>query len=163
MSTEAETDPLLAMVAHSLRASGAPRFLIHLFLLPPGEHRLHLDHPELAAEDREGWLIVTETPQGRSAALSYPTVFRREEEAGLVLPTVWTHLLVAAGELRETKTHEETLPESWDYRVEVGALASGASVVEDMCDACALPMDPTLCGAEPPETLESLPPFSGRL
>ena len=163
MSTSAPSDPVLLMAAHSLRASGAPRFLIHFVALNPGEHRIALDHPEVDAADREGWLFVSEGPRGRRAALSFPSVFRAEEEAGVALPTVWHHYLVEGDEMSEAKTHEETLPERFDVAVELRALASGEGAVEDWCDACALPLEPRLRGASPPPPLESLPPFVGRL
>ena len=163
MTTSAPTDPTLVMAAHSLQASGAPRFLIHLMTLGPGEHRIALDHPEVDEADREGWLFVLEGPRGRRAALSFASAFRAEEASGVVLPTVWHHYLVEDDELREAKTHEENAPSRYDIAVELRALASGEGAVEDWCDACALPLDAALRGAAPPPPVESLPPFAGRL
>lgn len=163
MTTSAPTDPTLVMAAHSLRASGAPRFLIHLVALGPGEHRIGLDHPEVDEADREGWLLVSDGPQGRRAALSFASGFRAETAAGVVLPTVWHHYLVEGEEMREAKTHEESPPSRYDVAVELRALAAGTGAVEDWCDACALPVDPGLRGMDAPPPSETLPPFSGRL
>ena len=163
MPTSAPADPTtLLMAAHSLRMSGAPRFLIHLVALDPGEHRIALDHPEVDEADREGWLFVSEGQRGRRAALSFPSAFRAEE-TDVVLPTVWHHYLVEGEELREAKTHEETAPSRYDVAVELRVLASGQGAVEDWCDACALPLDAGLRGTAPPQPIESLPPFAGRI
>ena len=160
MRTDHTLDPLNAMAAHTLQVSDAPRFLISLFTLGPGEHRITINHPEVEPNPREAWVHVSGKGGAWRAHLSFPSTFAKEDGLGLLLSTVWHHYLLSGGVLHEAKTFEETLPTRFDVTVEVQALAAGTMAVEDLCDACALPRDPALRGAPPPVPLESDPPPS---
>lgn len=159
--TDQKTDAaLFEMVAHSLTASGAPRFLIHLFTLPPGEHRLEIDVEDVSAEGSEAWLMISNTDNGRRIRLSFGSEYPDGEAAGITMPSVWTHILVDDTTFRESKTMEETLPQTFDYEIDLQSLAAGTASVEDLCDACGLPLDPGLAGKAPAAPLESAAPFA---
>jgi hypothetical protein len=149
-------DPLILMAADSLRRSDAPRFLLSLFSLPPGEHRIAPPLPGVSTAS-EVWVFITETGGRRRARVSIPFHFEEENSAGLMMPTVWQHVLVDGTAVREAKTYEETLPETFDHEVELAQIAAGDLAIEDMCDACDLPRDPALRGQEAPPPLESNP------
>lgn len=155
MPTDHDPDPLDLMIAHALQASAAPRFLISLFTLGPGEHRIAVDLPEVGEAGQDGaWLLVTGTGPGRRARLSFASRFDKENAAGLAMPTIWHHILIDDGALREAKTLEETLPERFDVEIEVRALSS-ESGIEDLCDACAWPTEAALRGQPPRPPLAS--------
>jgi hypothetical protein len=149
-------DPLLLMVMDSLRRSDAPRFLLSLFALGPGEHRIGPPLPGVSAES-EVWVIITGTGQQRRARVSIPFLFKEENQAGLEMPTVWQHVVASGARLRETKTYEESLPDTYDYEVELAQIAAGDLTVEDMCDACDFPRNLAVRGQEAQSPLESHP------
>ena len=163
MSEPEAMDPLAAMAAHSLQASGAPRFLIQLLTLPAGEHLIPLDHPEVDANDRSAWLLIEDSDEARRAVLSFPSRFTAEGQAGLAMPAVWHHYVVEDGTLSEAKTLEESVPDRLDVSVELRDMAAGSLAVEDFCDACSLALDTSIAGTDAPSPIESKPPFSGRL
>lgn len=155
-------DGLLLMVADTLRRSDAPRFLISICQLGPGEHQIVIDHPEVSQHDIEDVrLLVSDDGNGRRARLSFPSTFAQENKLGLMMPTVWHHYLVSDGLFREAKTLEETLPATFDYEIDLSSLAASTANVADLCDACALPRDLNLKGVEAAEPLETVPPFTG--
>lgn len=164
MKAQITTDPLLLMVADTLRSSDAPRYLISLCQLGPGEYRIEIDHAEVSeADSADVWLLVSEGERGRRGRLSFPSTFRDENANGLPFQTVWHHYLVSDGMFREAKTMEETLPAQFDYEIDLSSLAASVSSVEDLCDACALPRDAELRGRPPADPLETAPPFDGRV
>lgn len=161
--TDQKTDAaLFEMVAHSLTASGAPRFLIHLFTQPPGEHRLEIDVEDVSAEGSEAWLMISQEDDGPRIRLSYSSEYPDSAAAGISMPSVWTHILVDGMTFRESKTMEETLPPVFDYEIDLRSLAAGTASVEDLCDACGLSLDPSRVGQAPAAPLESAAPFASK-
>ena len=69
-------DPLLLMAADSLRRSDAPRFLLSLFSLPPGEHRVAPPLPGVSTAS-EVWVFITETGGRRFTSTATPMMFRK--------------------------------------------------------------------------------------
>jgi hypothetical protein len=154
--TAPQTDSaLFDMVAHSLKASDAPRFLISIFTLPSGEHRLDIDLDHSDADRADAWLLVGSDNDRPRIRLSYCSDFPETDTPGVTMPSVWTHILVDGETLKETKSFEETLPASFEYEVDLRTLASGTAAIEDLCDACGLPRDSSLVGSIPAEPLES--------
>jgi hypothetical protein len=147
-------DPLLLMVTDNLRRSDAPRFLLSLFALTPGEYRIGPPLPGVSAES-EVWAFITGAGAQRRARVSIPFLFQEENQAGLDMPTIWQHVVAEAGLLREAKTFEESMPEAYDYEIELAQIAASDLAIEDMCDACDFPRDPAVRGREAPPPLES--------
>ena len=155
----AET-PLFRMIAANLRASDAPRFLLSLVTLEPGEHKIAIDHPEVEASDSTAWVIVSSSNEIR-VRLSFVSNFSDEMIAISQTTSVWHHYLIKDETFHEAKTVEETLPERFDYAVDLNTLAANTAAIEDLCDTCALPRDTTLCNTDAPAPIASEPPFEG--
>lgn len=161
MPSHIET-PLFQMVASALQASDAPRFLLSMFTNGPGEHQILIDHPEVDEADNRAWLLVTDD-EGPRIRLSFVSNFRDTDSSLPQVTAIWHHYLITDDTFREAKTVEETLPETYDYAVDLNSIAASSATIEDLCDACALPRHEEKRGQPAPDPLESHPPFTGAL
>lgn len=136
------------MVAHSLRVSDAPRFLLAMFSNEPGMHEIDIDGFDGTEVPVEGRLFVAE--DRALVTLSFETQY--DYSLSRNVTSVWHHYRVENEMLKEAKTHEETQPSSFDYEIDLGSLAADIANVNDLCDACALPRSPEVAQTEPPAT-----------
>lgn len=147
------------MIAANMRASSAPRFLLSLVTLRPGEHLITIDHEEVDADDKQAWVLISNDDEPR-IRLSFPSNFK---DAHLAIPqanSIWHHYLIQGETFHEAKTLEETLPDTFDYSVDLSTLAANEDAIEDLCDACALQRSDTMRNTPAPEPHQSEPPFT---
>ena len=119
-----------------------------------------IDHPEVDRNDSQAWVIVSSFDEVR-VRLSFASNFNDDQIAIPQATSVWHHYLIRGDTFHEAKTVEETLPEMFDYTVDLNTLASNTAAIEDLCDVCALPRDADLCQTDAPTPHQSEPPFNG--
>lgn len=145
-----------ALLHAELRASSAPRFLMNIVALPPGDYTIPVDCDTLDAADREGSLSVwTDENNDRRAAFSYSHSFstRPAQDAGL--QPVYVHVAIErdpntrAPILCISQSMDASYPEQWAERYPFTDLANSISI-SDFCDFNSLPTDPAKRGQDAP-------------
>lgn len=145
-----------ALLHAELRASSAPRFLMSILALPPGEYTIPVDCDTLDPEDREGSLTVwLDENDDRRAAFSYAHSFSSPIAQDVSLQPVYVHIAVErdrnnrAPVLCISQNMDASYPEQWAERYLFTDLANSISI-SDFCDFNSLPTDPAKRGQDAP-------------
>ena len=149
-------DQATADVLHALERSAAPRFLISLLELPPGEYVIPVDVASLEPQDRQGDLVVSHQDGERRAELLYVNSFSTEAARRMGLEAVYTHILVRDGQLQLSRGTDPSTPENYQQVQALSDLADEVAVL-DFCDFAGLPTDPAFTGQRPADPIESHP------
>lgn len=139
-----------------LRASSAPRFLMNIVALPPGDYTITVDCDTLDATDREGSLMVwTDEKDDRRAAFSYSHSFSSQPAQDAGLQPVYIHIAIERDPntrvpiLCVSQNMDASYPDQWAERYLFTDLANSISI-SDFCEFNSLPTDPAKRGQDAP-------------
>lgn len=145
-----------ARLHDELRASSAPRFLMNIIALPPGEYVIPVDADTLDPDDREGNLTVwLDDDNNRRAMFSYAHMFASAEAQAQGLQPVYVHIAIDRDNPRRVphlcikQSADPSYPEQWAERYAFDDLANDISI-SDFCDFNSLPTDPAKRGQDAP-------------